>query len=177
MDKIGNIYNAHVDDLFSYGIRLGFLKEQVMDAIHNVFHRIILNNKEEGLVNPKSYLHKSLRNELFNEFRRSKKVVLLDTNNETFPFELQVNVEDMLIEDEFKDQIKSKIENTLNELTPKQREIIYLRYTQDYDYQQIAEIMDISVPSCRNLILKALKQLRASDNQYFLFLALQHKNL
>ncbi|MBR9855604.1 MAG: sigma-70 family RNA polymerase sigma factor [Algicola sp.] len=175
MDKIGVIYNSNIDDLFAYGIRLGFNKEEVMDAIHNIFHKIMLKSTLNELVNVKSYLFKSLRNELFNEFKRSRRITLVGGDDLTMPFELQVNVEELLIEDEFKAQLKSKIEKTLQKITPRQREIIYLRYTQEYGYQEISEILGIGVPACRNLILKALKQLRDSDVKYYLFLCIRSK--
>jgi RNA polymerase sigma factor (sigma-70 family) len=173
MDQIGVIYNSNIDDLFAYGTRLGFNKEEVMDAIHNIFHKIMLKNSLSELDNVKSYLFKSLRNELFNEFKRSRRVTLVGNEEGVLPFELQVNVEELLIEDEFKAQLKSKIEKTLRKITPRQREIIYLRYTQEYGYQEISEILGIGVPACRNLILKALRQLRDSDVKYFLFLCIR----
>ena len=172
MDDVGVVYNSNIDDLFAYGTHLGFSKEEVMDAIHNIFHKIMLKGTLNGLVNIKSYLFKSLRNELFNEFKRSRRITLVGEDI-AMPFELQVNVEELLIEEEFRLQLKSKIEKTLQKITPRQREIIYLRFTQEYGYQEISEILGIGVPACRNLILKALKQLRNSDVKYFLFLCIR----
>ncbi|MDD4632380.1 MAG: sigma factor-like helix-turn-helix DNA-binding protein, partial [Proteiniphilum sp.] len=47
-----------------------------------------------------------------------------------------------------------------NALTDRQREIIYLRYVQEYDYKQIAELLQISVHGCRKLVSKAILSLR-----------------
>lgn len=76
------------------------------------------------------------------------------------PFNIQVNVEDLIIEKEEQEQIKSGIEQMLNTLTDRQREIIYLRYVQGYDYQQISELLHISVHGCRKLVSKAIQVLR-----------------
>ena len=48
----------------------------------------------------------------------------------------------------------------LNELTPRQKEAIYLRFTKELDYNATADIMDISVEACRNLISKAISTLK-----------------
>ncbi|MBO9637571.1 MAG: sigma-70 region 4 domain-containing protein, partial [Siphonobacter aquaeclarae] len=45
-------------------------------------------------------------------------------------------------------------------LPERQREILYLRFRHDFDYEQIASLMQISVPTCRTFIYRALKQLR-----------------
>ena len=56
----------------------------------------------------------------------------------------------------------------LNSLTDRQREIIYLRYVQGYDYPQIAELLQISVHGCRKLVSKAILSLREKFGIFFL---------
>lgn len=172
MDDIEELYNLYIDSLFAYGIRLGFNREQVMDSIHNVYQRIMLSNKTKELRSPKSYLFKSLRNELYDEYRKGIRMERVEGDIEDASFHLQISVEDMLIADELKVEVKSKINKALGQLSSRQREVIYLRYTQSYEYQQIADIMGIGVPSCRNLILKALKVLRSENADYFLLFTL-----
>ncbi len=60
----------------------------------------------------------------------------------------------------------------LNALTDRQREIIYLRYVQEYDYLQIAELLQISVHGCRKLVSKAILSLREKFGSLTLLLAL-----
>ena len=48
----------------------------------------------------------------------------------------------------------------LDSLTERQREIVYLRYVQEYDYPQIAELLNISIHGCRKLLSKAMQTLR-----------------
>lgn len=171
MKKIENIYKKYVDDLYSYGLYLGFNNDSVMDAIHNVFQKLLFNKHFNYEDNTKPYLLKSVRNELINEYKRSKKYIDQDMVPEELPFNLDVNIEDLLFEEEFKIHLKNKINSVLKDLTPRQREIVYLRYTQDYSYQKISEILSITVPACRNLMLKALKHLRNNKaGSFYLFL-------
>ena len=73
---------------------------------------------------------------------------------------IDVNVENLIIEEEDKTQIKERIQNMLNILTDRQREIIYLRYVQEYDYEQISQLLGISVHGCRKLMSRAILTLR-----------------
>jgi len=80
-------------------------------------------------------------------------------------------LEDLLIEEEEQQQIKREIEEMLGSLTDRQREIIYLRYVQEYDYPQIAQLLNISVHACRKLVSKAITSLREKfGTLVFLFL-------
>lgn len=171
MEKIESIYKRHVDDLYAYGLHLGFNSSTVMDAIHDVFQKLLSNSALNYKNNTKAYLLKSVRNQLLDEYKRSQIYALYDPEKVDLPFKFEVNVEDVLMDEEYKTFLKAKIQDVLQSLTPRQREIIYLRYTQDYNYPQISEILEITLPACRNLMLKALKHLRKNNiGNFYLFL-------
>ena len=162
-DKITTIYNAYVNDLFTYGLYLGFNKESVKDAIHDVFLKLSTNNNLlDNAENIKFYLFRSLKNRLIDTHKNRKEHVTLETINTSLelPFNMTINVEELLIEQEERLQIKNEIEQMLNALTPRQREIIYLRYIHEYDYKQISELLQISVHGCRKLVSKAILNLK-----------------
>ncbi len=162
-DKITTIYNAYVNDLFTYGLYLGFNKESVKDAIHDVFLKLSTNNNLlDNAENIKFYLFRSLKNRLIDTHKNRKEHVTLEAMNSILelPFNMTVNVETLLIEQEEKLQIKKEIVQMLDFLTPRQREIIYLRYIHEYDYKQISELLQISVHGCRKLVSKAILNLR-----------------
>ena len=48
----------------------------------------------------------------------------------------------------------------LNELTPRQKEIIYLRYYNGLDNEEISEVLNISYQVVHNTLYKAFKRLR-----------------
>ncbi len=162
-DKITTIYNAYVNDLFTYGLYLGFNKESVKDAIHDVFLKLSTNNNLlDNAENIKFYLFRSLKNRLIDTHKNRKEHVTLEAMNSILelPFNMTVNVETLLIEQEEKLQIKKEIVQMLDFLTPRQREIIYLRYIHEYDYKQISELLQISVHGCRKLVSKAILNLK-----------------
>jgi RNA polymerase sigma factor (sigma-70 family) len=162
-----------MDNLYSYALHLGFDAESAMDAIHDVFYKLCTNHSSLNEINNlKSYLFRSLRNRLIDMKRIDREVNLstIEHNNnqieeyqEGLPFQLQVTIEDELIKEEDAEEIRQKVEDILSRLTDRQREIIYLRYIREQSYEEIAEIMQISVAACRNLISKSIARLKESS--------------
>lgn len=164
-DTIDNLYRRYVHDLFSYASHLGFDPETCKDAIHDVFYKLCINQKQlDNVINVRYYLLRSLKNRLLDIHKQRKEVSQLpsDSVNQELPFTIHITIEDILIQSEDEENIKTVIGNMLQSLTAHQREIIYLRYTQECEYEEIARLMNISVHSCRKLIYKAITKLRSS---------------
>lgn len=163
---IDAIYRTHVHSLFSYGLHLGFDRETCKDAIHDVFYKLCMDQVQfEEIKNIRFYLLRALKNRLLDIFKQKKGVseFSLDVITDELPFTIRVTVEDELIRSEEEDNLKETVENLLQSLTDRQREIIYLRYSHECDYEEIAQLMNISVQSCRQLLHKALSKLKKSS--------------
>ena len=108
---------------------------------------------------------KSGKNRLINIYH-SKKLSLNTSqyrkNLDQLPFNIQISIEDELIAREERDQVVSLLEEILNQLTPRQRKIVYLKYKKEYSYKDIASIMDMSVEASRNLMNRAIKKCKRS---------------
>ena len=152
---VDSLYKDYVDDLFSYALGFGFDKQTAMDAIHDVFCRVCIREKEvQEIQNPKFYLLRALRNQL------------IDT------YKLKRNYSEVLT-GEITDELPSqKVDEILSILTERQREIIYLRYMQECSYEEIAEIMQISVPACRKLLYRTLLKLKHNNTLVLFYLLL-----
>ncbi len=162
-EKITSLYTQYVNDLHTYALYLGFDHETAMDAIHDVFFKLAADKKSlDNVTNFKFYLFKSLKNRLIDLIKNKKEYVKFSTmdENQDIPFNIRVTVEDKFIDREEQTQIEEQIAEMLNSLTERQREVIYLRYIQEYDYQQIAELLNISIHGCRKLVSKAMQNLR-----------------
>lgn len=175
--NIALTYNEYLDSLYSYAVYLGFDEQTAMDAIHDVFYKLCIQYSSLNEINNlKPYLFKSLRNRLIDIKRTSREDISPFTNHhdlqETLPFQLNVTVEDELIMEENAKEIRLKVEEVLNRLTNRQREIVYLRYIKEQSYEEIAEIMQISVAACRNLISKSIGKLKESSFDIILLLLL-----
>lgn len=165
--NITQLYNEYNDALFSYGRHLGFEDDVIMDAMHDVFYRICKSeNTIDNVENPKFYLFRALKNRLIDIYRSNKNIHKVSESiedNDSFDdisFHFNVTVEDEIIKQEDLDEIRQKIESMLSNLTNRQREAMYFRYIHEYEYDDIAKTMQISVESCRNLISKSLDKLK-----------------
>ena len=160
--NIDLLYRNYIDDLYSYAISMGFDKQTSMDAIHDVFYKLCSNEKLlENVIDAKFFILRSLRNRLIDIHRAKKEYTGL--SSEEIPFTIHITIEEQIIQNEDDERNRIKVEQILNKLTDRQKEIIYLRYMLELDYEKIAEMMQISVSSCRKLVYKTLLKLRDAN--------------
>lgn len=152
------LYDLYVDLLYTFGRQYIQDDELIKDCIHDVF--LDIYKKREGLgtvLNVKHYLIVSVRNQLLKQIKSNTKLIQLDKHN----FEKsEVSFEQTIISGEQDYEQKRKLAEAINQLSFKQRKGLYLRFNLSKEYEEIAEIMKISVPSCRTLIYRAIKELR-----------------
>ena len=162
------IYNDHFQPLFDYGMRFTHDKELVRDAIHDLFVKLWHNKKNLGDVRViRAYLLVSLKGNIINKLSREKKIVSEEIN-ENIPFEMVFSVENEIIRKE-SEKIKIKnVTDALNELSSRQKEILYLRFFMELDYEKIADILEISIKATYKLNARALKALRDILSLFFL---------
>ena len=156
------IYTTYVDELLSYGIGLGGDRETLKDIIHDIFTRLYYNKgylKETR--NLKAYLFRSLKNQLINFFKSQK--FTLDIERENSEFSVTVTVLDQIINDEDRRVVQNEIEKYLSCLTGRQREAVYLRFIQELNYDEMAEIFDMTPHSVRKLISRAILRIRRQN--------------
>ena len=91
---------------------------------------------------------------------------------ERFDFTINdVTVLDSLIEEEERLELSRKIKLLLNRLTARQREAVCLRYIYDMEYDEIADLLNMSnSKSARNLVSRALEHLRKDELELFILL-------
>lgn len=162
-----SLYERYANLLLSYGTGLGFGQEDIEDAIQEIFCNLYLHHRQVGEIrNLKFYLLRALKNKLLNICRITMDTYPIEV--EEMDFQTEVDILDGLIDEEERKLLKQKIESYLNSLTARQREAIYLRYMEELDYEEIASLMGMTVPSVRNLVFRAVKQLRDSHLSSFM---------
>ena len=154
------IYSENVKKLYLYGLKLTSNRSIIEDSIHDLFSDLTRNKKNLGDTdNIHYYLIKSFKRKLLRQLQKEKRYNL-DGKVEDYIFEITYSIDHELIQEENTNEKLSLLQKALAGLSPRQKEAIYLKITEELDYVQIAEIMDISVESCRNLIAKAIKSLK-----------------
>ena len=141
--SFSEIYNKVVDDLFAYGISLGFQRESCKDAIQDVFIKIYLSRKSLSHIhNITPYIFRSFKNRLIDIARKDKYSDSINSFDENFV--LEVTVLDNIIDNETAIILKEKVERLLKNITPNQREAVYLKYVTGLQHKEIAEILNIN---------------------------------
>lgn len=152
------IYRTFFKELFNYGKRFSSDTSLVEDSIQDLF--IDIWNKKENLADLtqiKPYLFVSLRRKIISEVK--KKRVDTGIELEDNHFEASLSFEDILISKEGSTQQKKELEIAFQKLTNRQKEILYLKFYNQFDYTVISEIMDMNYQSARNLVSRALAKL------------------
>ena len=159
-DAFHKIYNIHFHLLFEYGTRLTQDRELVKDAVHDLFVKL-WNNKDNlgDVINIRAYLLVALRSTVFNILAREKKVISSEIND-AFSFEMVFSVENELIRKESEGIQAQTVIDGLNQLSPRQKEVLYLRFYQELSYEEVASIMDVSLKATYKLNARALKALK-----------------
>jgi RNA polymerase sigma factor (sigma-70 family) len=158
-EAFASVYTKHADALLSYGTGLGFDRESLKDAIHDIFYKLYATpHLAMGVRDIKSYLFRALRNRLINGKKSGQREVSL--NPEEWEFSIEVTVVDTLIKEEERSRVAAEIERYLKELTPRQREAIYLRFIQEFDYDEVARLLDMTPHAARKLVSRAITTIR-----------------
>ena len=115
-----------------------------------------------------TWLLKITRNLVFNELRRSKRRALS-------PIQTETTMEEMPIKDEsnpapdaslLEKELREAIEKAIGELPETQRMAVILRRYEELSYEQIADILDLSVPAIKSVLFRARTELRARLASY-----------
>ncbi len=155
------IYHLYFKNLYEYGMRLLNNSEFVKDHIHDLFVKIWMNKSNLAEVtNIKSYLLVSLRGSIYNKNIHKSSAVSLSELGDEYYFKMDFSAENELIRKEEFSQQRQKLLAAMNSLSARQKEVIYLRYFEELDYDEIASIMHITVKATYKLSARALDALR-----------------
>ncbi|QRR03251.1 RNA polymerase sigma factor [Dyadobacter sandarakinus] len=162
MPAFGKLMSRHFQILFHYGNKFSCDQEFIKDCIQDIFLTLWERRAylaEDVVVKP--YLMASLRRHMH---RTSKTRLHQDSTayEEDVEFDISFSVEEDFIENESALMMAQRAKYFIDQLPARQKEVIYLRFFQEVDRNQIARIMNISPQTVSNLLQIALKQLRKS---------------
>lgn len=157
-DAYREAYLYYYKRLYNYGRKFTENEQLIEDAIQEVFlHLWQKRDKIPSINNPQSYFFYAFRNTLFQKAKQEKRKE--DTASAQQP-EPEFNIENILISHELEGEKRKALEEALSALPARQREIIFLRFYEGLSYDQIAEVMHITVNSTYKMVSKALTHLR-----------------
>jgi RNA polymerase sigma factor (sigma-70 family) len=160
--------------LYRYGTKFSRDDAFIKDCIQDLF--LDLWDRREFLgetITVKAYLMASLRRRL-HRGGLSKRWVFDDSlDSEHLPFTAEFSVEDSFIREETTQAIAYEIKAHLDQLPKRQKEVVYLKFFEELDREEIAGIMGINHQSVSNLLQAAFKHLKAAwKAEFFIFILL-----
>ncbi len=161
---LGLLYDRFIDELFLYGTQFSQDKQTIMDSIHDLFLNLYKYRKNlKDTDNVKYYLLGSLKNQILKESKTNSIFIPNSLLPESVAqYYSMVSHEETLIEAEYLEQKTHGVSDVVDTLSKKQKQCIVLRFNENRNYEEIAEIMNVSVETSRTLIYRAIKVLRAS---------------
>ena len=115
-----------------------------------------------------TWLLKITRNLVFNELRRSKRHAHIplqtDPGAEEFPVKDEVNPapDASLLQTE----LQQAIDDAIAQLPESQRMVLILRRYEQLSYEEISEVLDLSVPAVKSVLFRARTELRSRLSKY-----------
>lgn len=143
--------------MFNYGMKILPDEGGVEDGIQEIFLELWKRDTKPDVQSIKAYLLSSLRYNLMKKSGRQKEIY---TSGENVYDVFDISREEYITQVETEKINKEKIREALTCLTPRQREIIFLKFNQGLSYEEISGIMHINYQAARNLISHAIRALR-----------------
>ncbi|MDR1517526.1 MAG: RNA polymerase sigma factor, partial [Dysgonamonadaceae bacterium] len=145
-DAFSSLYNDFANPLFIFGQQFSADEELIKDCVQGVFVRLYADrHKLEPIENVKSYLYISLKNALFNALKIENRFT--SRNKDTEYADNALSPEDAYIEEEKLALQEQRVSRTMEQLTPRQREILYYRYVEELSYDDICRLMQMNYQS------------------------------
>ncbi|MBA4409766.1 MAG: hypothetical protein C0397_10140 [Odoribacter sp.] len=157
------IYYTFINSLLSYGKKLTKDKELLGDSIQEVFTDLYIKRSKPfvHIDNLKAYLFIAVRNNILKKLIHNHKFEV-DSNLENIPdrFQVEYNFEDQWINNEISEETSLRLNLAITNLSPGQKEVIYLRFEEGLNYQEISKVLGITPESARKQLYRALLSLR-----------------
>ncbi len=155
-----SLFKKFINPLYNYGMHFYADRDLVKDCIQELFTSIWLKKESlSDVTQVKFYLFKSFRNLLFAKISASKQLIHPDVWEDDCG-DVDDTRESAWIHEEETVENSKLLQLAIQGLTRRQREAVILRFYNNLESKQIAEVMGVSVEAVHNLVSKAIQLLR-----------------
>lgn len=154
------IFCRYYEDLFRYAVKFCGSEVVAEDHIQDLFLRIWKKRNNLGFVTRvKTYLWIALRRSLINQSNKDSRTSEIYAEFGEQKKSMQFAADEIIIKREKDEAKREALKQAMDELTPRQREIIYLRYYEGMTYKEIMSITSLNYQTLRNYVYESLKVL------------------
>ncbi|HEV2480410.1 MAG TPA: sigma-70 family RNA polymerase sigma factor [Puia sp.] len=158
-EAFATLFRTHYEQLYRYGRKFTTDENLLEDGIQELFIELWQAKTRTPVVSVRAYLLKSLKYKLLKAYRKSREVLPISGEGEEIVFEW--SHESFLIAEEEDEEKKRLVVKAVEQLSGRQKEIIYLKYYQNLGYDEVSEIMNINYQVARNLLCQAIRSLKS----------------
>ncbi|WP_026628160.1 RNA polymerase sigma factor [Dyadobacter alkalitolerans] len=158
-DAYTELANRYYRTLIQYGQRFTMNMQVIEDTLQDLLIHLWLHRKSiNDTPSVRFYLIKSFRHRMLKSIKSlSGNVELTDRFDEIYA---DFSGEDVLIESETAHALEKQLKTVVEQLPTRQQEVIYLRFFQNLQPEEIGGLLSISPQSVSNIIQRALQNLR-----------------
>lgn len=161
------MYGQYADMLYAYGMKMVQNRVLVDDCIQDVF--VYLYDKRANLPvlhNVQAYLLMCLRNKISRQLialsKRQSQEINMDSESIN-KFNLTIDVQETMEHTELREEQLDALQEAIKQLSPRQREILYLRYYKNLGVDDVATVVGISKQTVMNATSVSLAKLRKNE--------------
>ncbi|WP_276482960.1 RNA polymerase sigma factor [Paraflavitalea pollutisoli] len=151
------LYVHYYKKLYNYGRKFTTDHVLIEDSIQDIF--LDYWNKQDRIDQPaalNSFLFTAFRYSLFRKMQRAQRQLPLTDQADEPAFYASA----FFTRDNTPEELAEKIRLAMESLTPRQREALFLRFYEALSYEEIADIMHITVKASYKLMARSLLQLK-----------------
>lgn len=155
------LFHRYYDDLYRYAVSFCGRPDMAEDHIQKLFLKIWQRRDTlDEVSGVKTYLWTSLRRSMIDAFRKEKTEAQYLGRVSKQRSGVQLDPEELIIHEEIGTIRRRALEKAIDELSPRQQEVVYLKFYDGMSYKEIEQIMSISYQTSRNYICQALQSLK-----------------
>jgi RNA polymerase sigma factor (sigma-70 family) len=151
------LFRRYYEPLIQYGSKLTNNNDLLEDCIQELFTELWQNKSQTQVQSVKAYLFKSLKYKMYRAHQRRTTGPFNENYTEAF-FEL--SHENLLVGREQDAEKTTRVLKAMDQLSNRQKEIIYLKFYQELSYDEVSDIMNINYQAARNLLYQSIKSLK-----------------
>ncbi len=162
--SLERIIQRHKNRVFAYILMVVKDKQLADDIFQDTFIKVINTvrsgaYKEEGKFI--QWVMRIAHNLIIDYFRKSKRIPVVENDNDDFDIFDTIRFTDPSIEDQMiTDQIHSDVRRLIELLPPEQKEVLFMRHYSEMSFKDIAEQTDVSINTALGRMRYALINLR-----------------
>lgn len=157
--SFSRIHDELYSSLYFYLLKIIKDEDAAQDILQDLFIKMWERKERLGrITNVKYYFYKSARSFAIN-YLKAARPELLDLQNHQC-VNIEFSPEDIIVNREAGIQAEHMLSTALNLLPKRQKEMIFLRYFDDWSYDQIAEVTGLQYQSVVNHVHRGINQMR-----------------